>query len=182
MKKFTVMLLAVLTAGLTAAEPARNLLNNGELKLNESGTLPGWIYPRKGAWILNKDNTIGLREGFEGHSAYWVQQIEAKPFTGYKLEFEVKAEDLGRMAGVYYVWYDAAGKRLASERFAYRHGPGSTDGWEKVSAVLNQADPVKTAKLSVCFAIYNAQPKGGGKVFFRNISLTAINEEDDDKE
>ena len=181
MKKFTVMLLAVLTAGLTAAEPAKNLLNNGELKLNENGTLSGWIYPRKGAWVLNKDNTIGLKEGFDGNSAYWAQQLEAKPFTSYKLEFEVKAENLSKMAGVYYVWYDADGKRLGTERFAYRRGPGSTEGWEKVSATLHQVDPAKTANLSVCFSIYNAPVKGSGKVFFRNISLTAINE-DDDKE
>jgi len=164
-----------------AANQAKNLIPNAELKLNERGSLTGWEYPRKGAAVLNNDNTIGLKQGYQGYAAYWVTRVQVKPFTSYKLEFEVKAENLGKMAGVFYTWNDAAGKRLGrSERFAYKAAPGSTDGWVKVSQILNQEDPAKTAKLNICFAIYNAP--GDGKVFYRNISLTAIGGDDDDEE
>ena len=156
-----------------------NLITNAELKLDERGRLTGWEYPRKGAAVLNNDNTIGLKQGYQGNAAYWVARVQVKPFTSYKLEFEVKAENLGKMAGVFYTWNDAAGKRLGrSERFAYKVQAGSTDGWVKVSHVLNQEDPANTARLNICFAIYNAP--GDGKVFYRNISLTAIGGDDDD--
>ena len=178
MRKLLFSLLAICAGVLSAAEAGKNLIANGELKLNENGRLTGWEYPRKDSWILNQDNTIGLKEGFSGYSSYWVTRVAVKPFVSYKLDFEVKAENLGKMAGVYYVWKDASDKSLGSERFAVKLEPGSTDGWVKVSHVLSQNDPTKTAQLVICFAIYNA--KGEGKVFFRNISLTAVGGADDD--
>ena len=181
MKKLLCALFALGAVAAFAADAPKNLIVNGELKINEKGRLTGWEYPRKNSFILNNDNTIGLKEGFQGYSSYWVTRVQVKPFVSYKLEFEYKAENIGKMAGVYYIWSDAEGKKLANERFALKLNPGSTDGWVKFSQVLSQSNPVKTARLNLCFALYNAS--GEGKIFFRNISLTAVggdSEDDDD--
>ncbi len=164
MKICTALLLLSLVAAAVAEE---NQIVNPEFKTGSNGAASGWDTPfepeRRSVWSFD-DGVLTLREDAKKYTTAAASVVPVDGFKSYRIEVEVKTENLAKPAGVYYYWLDKDGKAISPERFVARLK--ESGDFRKVAAVVSPEDPVRTAKLKLCLSVYH-QPDGKGRVCFR---------------
>ncbi len=177
-KTLLATVLALAGWGLAAGE---NLIVNPDFKLDDKGRLAGWSYPdRRMVAELPGDGTAVLKENAGHYTSAWSTTVPVEQFRNYKVSFEIKADQLGKMAGVYYFWLNDKNAHIGNECFLVTLKAGSSE-WVKVEKILSQNDPANTRALKLCLAIYHVKD-GSGKVAFRNVKVEAMPSDDDDED